>query len=384
MPQKNPNSALWAIFGAALAGLGISIEESKHFYDLMSGTGGFRSFCNLSAAMNCDLVATSRYAELFGGVPVSSAAAGWFLGVAVLAIMSTGDGFRAAGARALRLLGAAGLGISLFFLGIMIFVLHTGCLMCLGVDAVSLAIAALAWLALPREPAEFPTQKFVAVMGASLFVAIVALKGMDEARTRDLPVDAIVNEIVASPVIAVNAGPEFPSIGPASAPLTIVEFSDFQCPFCRLAAVTLHTVMDRYPGKIRLVMRNFPLNAECNRGTQNTAHPYACDLARTAICANRQGKFEPFYEMAFENQADLKPGKPQAWGESVGVASDFLKGCAASPETASAISRDVEEGIQLGVQSTPTLFVNGHRVNGGYPLPVWTQVIDRLLAQQAR
>lgn len=378
---RNPLVPLWTIFGASLVGLGISIAQSKHFYGLLSGTGGFKSYCNLGEAMNCDIVATSRFAELFAGIPLSSAAAGWFLGVAILAMMTMTEGFRAAGSRALRWVGLAGAAISLFYLIVMTVVIKTGCLMCLGVDAALLVIAAAAWLGLPREPAELPTQKLVAIMGACFFVAIVALKGMDEARTRDMPVDAIVAEVVSSPIVAVGTGPEFPSIGPANAPITIVEFSDFQCPFCRLTAVTLNSLKSRYPGQIRIVLRNFPLSAECNRGTQGSMHAHACEAARGAICANKSGKFEPMYEAIFEHQAELKAGKVLELAGQVGLDSGAMQGCMASPETASAISRDVEEGLQLGVTSTPTLFVNGHRVSGGYPMPIWIKIIDRLLAQ---
>ena len=130
-------------------------------------------------------------------------------------------------------------------------------------------------------------------MVASVFVAVVFMKSMDES---NFPHDQVVEKadsILSSPVLSVNADDTFPSIGPKNAPVTIVEFSDFQCPFCRLGAFTMNTIQNRYPDKVRLVFRNFPLNSACNPSLDHVVHEFACDTAKAAVCAERQGKFDP-------------------------------------------------------------------------------------------
>lgn len=105
-------------------------------------------------------------------------------------------------------------------------------------------------------------------------------------------------------MLSVESGDEFTSIGPKTAPITIVEFSDFQCPYCRVAAISLKTVMQRFPGKVRLVFRNYPLDNSCNRMMQRPLHTNPCEAAKAAYCAKDQGKFG-CYRQLFEHQADI-------------------------------------------------------------------------------
>jgi protein-disulfide isomerase len=146
----------------------------------------------------------------------------------------------------------------------------------------------------------------------------------------------------------------------------------------------LNTVLNRYPGKVRVVFRNFPLNPGCNPSITHAMHDFACDAAKAGYCASRQGKFEPAYQALFENQASFGSGdttKPEAFVKGTGVDAGQLQACEASTEAATAISRDVEEGSHLGVQSTPTFFVNGHKMEGVVPVKVWDALISQLAPQ---
>jgi protein-disulfide isomerase len=97
-------------------------------------------------------------------------------------------------------------------------------------------------------------------------------------------------------------------------------------------------------------------------------------------CANQRGKFKPVYEAIFENQESLKPGMPVQLAAAAGLDEGEIKACAASSEAMAAVTRDLEEGGRLDVQSTPTFFINGYRVEGALPLPVWSGLIERLSA----
>jgi protein-disulfide isomerase len=107
-------------------------------------------------------------------------------------------------------------------------------------------------------------------------------------------------------------------------------------------------------------------------------HTVACEAARVAYCANQQGKFKEVYEDIFESQNDLKPGMPAEIAKKAGLDEAKLNACVQSADTQMAIQSDIAEADRLQVQSTPTLFVNGHKVEGGLPIPVWDKLIDAM------
>jgi protein-disulfide isomerase len=140
----------------------------------------------------------------------------------------------------------------------------------------------------------------------------------------------------------------------------------------------LHVLQSRYPTQLRVVFRNFPLNPACNAKVQHAMHPAACEAALGGVCAFRQDKFQAYYEAIFENQETLNPGRPLELAKGAGLDMNQFQGCIASPEAASAIARDVEEGSMLDVQSTPTLYLNGHHMTL-HPLPVMDKIIEAFL-----
>jgi protein-disulfide isomerase len=221
------------------------------------------------------------------------------------------------------------------------------------------------------------------IIAAALVISVLGLRTLDESESlSSAEATDRARKVLDSPVLPVASGPEFPSFGPADAPVTIVEFSDFQCPFCRIGAFMVNTVVQRYPTQVRVVFRNFPLDSGCNRKMDRPMHPYACEAAKTTVCAAKQGKFEPVYQTLFEHQTSLAPGRVAQLAQDAGLDPAQLAGCVASPETNIAISRDVEDAVNLGIQSTPTFFINGHKMEGALPPAVWNKVIDELLAKR--
>jgi len=148
-------------------------------------------------------------------------------------------------------------------------------------------------------------------------------------------------------------------------------------------ALNLHTLMDRYPGKIRIVFKNFPLNSECNYTITQTMHSFACEAARVGLCVEKQGRFKETYEAIFENQQKLAPGVSLELAKQMDSDMPLLLRCMVNEETSLKIAQDVSEGVQLGVEATPTLFFNGHKVKGAIPLSLWEKMIDLTLSQQS-
>jgi len=371
----------------ALAGTGVSVYLTQHYYEVRNGSAGFKSICNLSSTMNCDAVAASKFADFLPGLPLSSFAAGWFIALFVIALIARGAFWRREGLRAALVLSAFGTLMSLFYLVVMATVLKTYCLFCLAADAISVSSFLVVLSLKPEGLAKIKLdaskwRTFAGITGAALIVALLGLRGLDNSeRNRSEEQDAI-RAVLASPVLSVNSSAEFPSIGPADAPITIVEYSDFQCPYCRLGAFELNTVVSRYPTQVRVVMRNFPFDQACNRKVERLMHAHACEAAKAALCAHKQGKFVAAYEALFQNQDNVTAGTPGVANKIVldtGIDAQKFNECIGSADAAAAVSRDIEEAINLGVNSTPTFFINGHRIEGGKPPAVWSQIIDEML-----
>lgn len=142
------------------------------------------------------------------------------------------------------------------------------------------------------------------------------------------------------------------SQGPAKAPLTFVEFGDYQCPYCGAAYPVVKRIQEKFGKKLRFVFRNFPL-------TQ--AHPYALAAAETAEAAALQGKFWEMHDLLFERQRILDPGILPAWAKEVGLDMGQFGAAIKQEGVLKRIKEDRMSGIQSGVNGTPTFFINGNR-----------------------
>ena len=170
----------------------------------------------------------------------------------------------------------------------------------------------------------------------------------------------------------VNVSADDPSSGPASAPITVVEFSDYQCPFCARVVPTLTKLRATYGDKIRVVFKDFPL----------PNHAEAPKAAEAAHCAGEQGKYWDMHDRLFANQRAL--GLPSLKQAAAGLGLDPAKfdQCLDSGKYAAGIAEDVKQGESLGVQSTPTVYVNGRPVVGAQPYEFFQMVIDEELAKK--
>jgi protein-disulfide isomerase len=375
---------LWILNLVSLLGLTLSVYLTQHFYEVRNGTAAFKSICNVSERMNCDTVTASAYSELLPGFPIASFAAGFFLTLFIVSLIAHSKLWRREAVRAAFLLSILGTLSSLPYFLIMTFKLHTYCLFCLGVDGLCLAALITAATLKPEgisvhRPDPQKWKVLIGVGVASLLISVLGLRALDASTIPRPIIEKIATDVLNTPPVAVRTGEQFPSIGPKSAPITVVEFSDFQCPFCRMAALSLNSVLSRYGDKIRVEFRNFPLDQSCNTGMKFTPHPAACESAKAALCAYQQGKFEKAYETLFDRQSELVSKRPIEILKGIEMKSSQLESCMSSPETSALISKDIEEATQLGIASTPTFFINGHKAEGALPPTIWQFIIDKLL-----
>lgn len=198
------------------------------------------------------------------------------------------------------------------------------------------------------------------------------------------------------PIVVENVSvDDDPAWGPTDAKVTVVEFSDFQCPYCsRFVSQTYAQLKQQYEGKIRFVFRDFPLS---------TIHPWAEKGAEAAGCANEQGKFWEYHDAIFQNQTAITEkystaaaAQPADAGAGLAAVVDTLKStatdlgldaaafnqCLDSGTRAQEIQKDYQDGISYGVQGTPAFFINGLLVSGAQPFANFKTAIDAALAEQ--
>jgi protein-disulfide isomerase len=161
-----------------------------------------------------------------------------------------------------------------------------------------------------------------------------------------------------------------PALGSKDAPVTIVEFTDFQCPFCKATEATLKQLHDKYGDKIRVVHMDFPL----------PFHSHALDAAKAARCANEQGKFWPFHDALFADQSKLAPADLKATAKTLGMNSTKFNACFDSAKYDSQIKADQAVGEKVGVDGTPAFFIDGRPLTGAQPAPKFEELINDELA----
>ena len=160
-----------------------------------------------------------------------------------------------------------------------------------------------------------------------------------------------------------------PSLGSAKAPVTIVEFGDFQCPFCAAAFVPVRQILQEYPGKIHLVFRHFPIQS---------LHENALALSKASMCANEQGKFWSLHDRLFQFQDSVTASNIEDQVKSVGVELARYRQCLDADRYKDKIAQDFSDGLQLGARGTPTWIINGQKVEGVLSLEAWREIMKSL------
>jgi protein-disulfide isomerase len=162
-----------------------------------------------------------------------------------------------------------------------------------------------------------------------------------------------------------------PAKGPQQAPVTIVEFSDFQCPYCAKVVPTLKAVAEHYGDKVRIVFRDYPL----------PFHKEAAKASEAAACAERQGRFWEMHDRLFANQRSLQVVDLKRHAADLGLDQAAFDRCLDAGETAPRWQRGQEDGARYGVNGTPSFFVNGRYLNGAMSFASFAQIVDEELAR---
>jgi protein-disulfide isomerase len=177
-----------------------------------------------------------------------------------------------------------------------------------------------------------------------------------------------VKMMLEPPRQTVKAG-DSPAKGSASAPIEMIEFSDFQCPYCLRANPAVNQVLSTYGDRIHFVYRNYPL----------PNHPNARPAAEASQCANEQGKFWPYHDRLFANPAQLSDADLKQSASQLGLDSAKFNACFDTHKYKAAVDADIQAGDDAGVSGTPAFFINGRALTGAQPFEEFKRIIDEEL-----
>jgi protein-disulfide isomerase/uncharacterized membrane protein len=380
----------------ALMGLTVSIMAAYVHYRMLHDPT-YTSFCDVSATVSCTQVYASRFST-FRGVPVAIFGSIWFAFAALLsgawltgrpAVRESIPGYLFAGST-LALAVALYMGYASFVL------LKLVCVLCvityaavIGLFLISGAATSLPMLQLPRRAAQ--DLKVLLASPLALILAVLWLAG-SVSTVAFFPREAAASPTGALPEPSqdqrselerfMTTAPRVPlAIANAGAKVLVVKFADYQCPACGQAYLQYKPVLAKYaasnPGAVRLVMKDYPLNVDCNPAVRTTLHPAACDAAVAVRLAQAHNKGEELEEYFYTHQKEMTPASVRQAARDIGQVTEFDAKYAA---TLALVKGDIALGQSLKVSQTPTFFVNGVKIDG-----MWApQFFDQAIAYELK
>ncbi|MDE3269176.1 MAG: thioredoxin domain-containing protein [Pseudomonadota bacterium] len=370
-----------------LVGLIFSSYTISHHYSTKMQSGETYR-CNINATFNCDAVANSPYSELFN-VPLGIYGAAYFLLLLVLLGIGLSN-TKSAHEHALAYTYAniTGTGVSLLLGVISHLNIKAYCITCIGVYCVCFLQTLL--LIVQRRQFVFKGSIKDLIQGVSTAALVVAAVIAIHSFTKPvMPVQqqtqATTEQTLKTVQLPINKsryvgnGEDY-RFGSDTAKVKVVEFVDFQCPSCKRLDQNLSELKKQFGERVLFVFKNFPLDKKCNKTMKHAGHPLACEIATLARCAGEAGKFWPYHDLAFAEQEQAKTASPVSWAKQIGLSDQQIETCKSSAWIIEKIKEDVELGIDVGVQGTPALFINGRLFANAHNLAALRTEIERLLA----
>jgi protein-disulfide isomerase len=390
----------------ALIGLGISSYSTIHHLEVKA-KGATGAGCNINDTINCDVVAQSEYSEIVG-IPLGVWGGAYFaaiLALVTLAFFSPKS--RTVNIQAYAGLVAIGLATSVILASISALVLKTVCLACTGIYFVTFVqlLALIIWR--NEIPGQFSVKNLanggltasvvvaLVVAGFAVFKPALMPDATASAPTNKEPgsiqqtqgstvseaslnLSSMVAEIPVTKSPYAGLGEDY-RYGNDNAKVTVVEFADFMCPACARMGMTLASLKATLGDRVLFVFRNYPLDSKCNAGG---GHEHSCAIATMARCAGQYGKFWEYHDLAFENQRSASESSATSWAARVGLTQAQIDTCLKSADIQAKIKDDIQVANAAGVNSTPTVFINGRRYLGS-PTPEALRLeIESMLARQ--
>ena len=378
----------------ALVGLASSLA-SLYVHAEMLAKPGYLSFCDVTSTVSCTTVYQSKYAVLWG-TPVALFGAGYY--IVVLLLLGGAEwgppNQRENAAGYVFALSTVGLGVSLFLAYASFFIIKAVCLMCLvtyaavvGLFLVSGARTPFPMTSLPRRVWQDARTMFASPVGLTVIIVFI-LAATSAIAFVPRHTEASVTEPGGAPQAASDRRAEFlkfwesqqrqqvpvPSDGAA---VLIVKFSDHQCPACAQTHLDYKPILARYetqyPGAVRLVAKDFPLDRECYVSMPRDLHYASCEAAVAVRLARAHGRGEVMEDWLYANSAILTPGGVRQAARDIGGVPDFDE---QYQPTLNQVKADIALGSVLNVRVTPTFFINGVKLEGGLPIEYFEMALQ--------
>lgn len=382
----SPRTKTWMILGIIFALLGLAISVYAAYHDiLVTKFGKTDAACNINAQLSCDAVALSEYSELLG-IPLGVWGAGYFMALLILCCLVLFSKEQSPGLKqAYGFYSLIGFVTSIILAIISFAVLKVGCVNCIGIYGITTG-QFLALLFFWREiPKKFSIDNFNKYFGIAALIVVAtvlifsltgwnqkpSISSVQPESTDETNITAshLKENVIDIPIYKSpysGKGEDYRK-GGEDAKVVIVKFSDFECPACKRMAMTLDQVLAEFGDKVQIVYKNYPLDNKCNSAITRPMHKYACDVAILARCSGLYGKFWEFHNLAFKEQSSISAQAAIGWAKEVGLSEEQIKSCQSDSSLMEKIKDDIQLANTIGVDATPTLYINGRQFVGrGY------------------
>jgi protein-disulfide isomerase/uncharacterized membrane protein len=413
------NRRLALVLGLALVGAGLAASLLLQHHGEALGTAAVSQLCGAGAESGCDQVNRSPFAEI-AGVPWAGIGLLFYLSMLALALLGvlSGEDVKPIAAAAAFALFAIALAIDVVLFGVQAFRIHAFCKLCLATYVLNAAAVVLLWPlrragegapARLREPQgrlliaswviaavafgmglwgvetaldQREEERGASILGKRPASAPIAPKGnqtpLEAAQAEAARLQGILDDpqkfeayqaekslrdFAAGPEVAIDLKTTAFK-GPANAPIKVVEYSDFRCPFCKQIAQAFGAFVGKPSAdRVAIYYKFYPLDSACNPAFPDGLHPGACWLAYGGVCAQEQGKFWAYHDKVFADQAKVpdKASVVKMAGE-IGMNESSFASCIDQARTKDHVAADIAEGTRNGVKGTPTIFIDNRRL----------------------
>ena len=393
--RPTPLGATALVLVTSLLGLWSSYRLTAHHLDVKFGAAATDAFCTINEKFDCTAIINSEFSEL-KGIPVSLIAVVTYLVTAALGGLSFKQSSSGRGAMA-YVLGLSLL--SVFFSAFLAFISYTRlgafCPYCLSLYAVNLVMLGGAWwgvggglfTALGRTFAAMTLVPLLVGSAGGWAATLFVGHKVYQAQKEKLVQETITRQEEERKKLEAQ-GFKFPKVeaddpfrGPADAKVTLIEFGDFECGYCKRLSYELARVEEAYGDRVKFVFKNYPMNTACNPYVKNNRHAYACAAAVAGECANLQGKFWTFHDLVYKNNHALKEEDLVHYAQEVGLDMDTWQSCRRDPNTMASVKKDMDEGKRLEINGTPRTYIEGEELKGVLPAEVLSQRLARALGE---
>jgi len=379
--------ALWVSFAGAVWGALFSILSVTQYFRIAREGLVETSFCAISDTINCDIVHASSYAD-FLGVPI----AWWGLCYyAVLGFIALRQALSRREERAsvavAWFMSLGGILYSVYLACISVFVLEVLCLECTAMYLANIVLFVFLFVSLGvpiggavRFVRDYALSVFgrpsnldfkprvvkhaiaIGIVFLLCWLVMLAFSAKETSGEAAASVDEKLRAFYMQSLHDIELNPEWAVWGNPDAKVTIVEFSEYQCPFCRIAAFTVKPFLREFKDDIRYYFVNFPLDSTCNEQMPRPMHQQACFAAIAGICAQKFGRFWKFHDELFREQSRLSRERILDIAESMGMLRGEMQACIDSPETAARLKDELGAGHRIYVSGTPSIYLDGRKL----------------------